>query len=308
MDWLNDAYYPARVRSLGPAVIAASEIKAVRMTHMTIGLVRPDRDMDIEPGALGCYHVNVPVCGHVESRCGTRATVADPQRAAVFTPDDYTRLTRWEAGATQLCIKIRRQALEREAARLLGHPLKRSVDFALGLDLRTDRGAGWMGALQLLTSEMQRPHSLSASSVLYREQLETLLISSLVLAQHSSLWEELHGAARPLRPRTVQRVLELIESDPSRAFNLGDLAAHASVSARRLQQSFAEHVGATPTQYLRDVRLSRAHRDLLETDDPVGVVAIRWGFSNTGRFAAAYRSKYGRSPSEVRGHHSSAST
>ena len=127
------------------------------------------------------------------------------------------------------------------------------------------------------------------------------MISGLVLAQASSLTAEMRDAGRPLRPRTVERVLDLIAADPSAPLSLGDLASHAGVSARRLQQAFGEHVGVSPMAHLRAVRLERAHRDLRDTDLPVAAIAVRWGFNNPGRFAAAYRAAYGESPSAARG-------
>lgn len=39
-------------------------------------------------------------------------------------------------------------------------------------------------------------------------------------------------------------------------------------SLRRLREGFAEHVGTTPTQALRDIRLSRARADLLSRMTP----------------------------------------
>jgi AraC-like DNA-binding protein len=62
--------------------------------------------------------------------------------------------------------------------------------------------------------------------------------------------------------------------------------------------------------YLRQVRLQRADADL-RTEAMTGVmtgagagrgvagIASRWGFTNFGRFAAAYRARYGRTPSET---------
>ena len=52
--------------------------------------------------------------------------------------------------------------------------------------------------------------------------------------------------------------------------------------------------------YLRQVRLDRAHQDLLAADPTAGItvaaIARRWGFSRPDRFAAAYRTAYGRPP------------
>ncbi len=67
---------------------------------------------------------------------------------------------------------------------------------------------------------------------------------------------------------------------------------------RRLQEGFQEYVGATPSACLRDIRLARAHEDLMAAStSTVAEVAARWNFTNTGRFAAAYRDKYGCAPS-----------
>jgi transcriptional regulator GlxA family with amidase domain len=52
--------------------------------------------------------------------------------------------------------------------------------------------------------------------------------------------------------------------------------------------------------YLRQIRLTRAHEELRQARPgrtTVALVAHRWGFSHLGRFAAAYRERYGVAPS-----------
>jgi hypothetical protein len=54
--------------------------------------------------------------------------------------------------------------------------------------------------------------------------------------------------------------------------------------------------------YLRQVRLRRAHQQLLESDttaETVAAVAKRWGFTNLARFAAVYVTRYGESPASA---------
>jgi transcriptional regulator GlxA family with amidase domain len=74
------------------------------------------------------------------------------------------------------------------------------------------------------------------------------------------------------------------------------------MSVRSLQEGFRRHVGCAPMAYLQEVRLGRAH-DALRLSDPsritVTAVAHRWGFAHLGRFASAYRAKFGHSPSET---------
>ncbi|WP_083577252.1 helix-turn-helix domain-containing protein [Rhodococcus tukisamuensis] len=50
--------------------------------------------------------------------------------------------------------------------------------------------------------------------------------------------------------------------------------------------------------WVRPAPRGQAHEELLDAEPPRTVpdVALRWGFTHTGRFAAAYRQKYGVSP------------
>jgi transcriptional regulator GlxA family with amidase domain len=44
---------------------------------------------------------------------------------------------------------------------------------------------------------------------------------------------------------------------------------------------------------------SRAHQELLESDptvETVKTIALRWGFTNPGRFAALHAARYGEAP------------
>ena len=57
----------------------------------------------------------------------------------------------------------------------------------------------------------------------------------------------------------------------------------------------------TPREFLRDVRLRRAHADLTAHPEmSVTEIAYRWGFSTPSRFAAHHRETFGVSPSAMR--------
>ncbi|SDH17616.1 helix-turn-helix transcriptional regulator [Klenkia brasiliensis] len=107
---------------------------------------------------------------------------------------------------------------------------------------------------------------------------------------------------RDARPRVVRVAVEHIRAHPERDLTVADLAAVAHVTPRALQLAFRRHLGTTPTAYLRQVRLDRAHHDL-QVADPgattVTEVARRWGFADASRFAHRYREVYGRPPSST---------
>ena len=63
--------------------------------------------------------------------------------------------------------------------------------------------------------------------------------------------------------------------------------------------SFRQHRGKTPLEFWRDLRLSRAHQDLLAGQGTVTDIALKWGFTHFGRFAQTYRIAFGLSPRDT---------
>lgn len=297
-DSLNGVFYPATVEPTGhDRDLERSLLSATRLTHLTLGFVRFGTETRLDPGALGAYHVNVPISGTVESRCGTQSVVARPGTAAVFTPQEHTLLPRWSADAGQLCIKIKKRSLEGELETMLGRPVSSWVRFPVGFDLTAPAGRSWTAVVRLLLTELDEDDGLAHRSPEHREQLERMVISSLLRAQPHDFSDELHAEHAPARSRTVKRVVDALQAAPERAWTLAEMAQLSGVSGRRLQQGFREQMGMSPTVYLRLVRLERAHRDLTSGADTVADVAFRWGFTHLGRFADAYRARFGRTPS-----------
>lgn len=111
-----------------------------------------------------------------------------------------------------------------------------------------------------------------------------------------------HGEP-PSGPRAVHRAVDLIEGHPERPLSVSSLARQFGVSVRSLQEAFRRNLGVSPTAYLREIRLRRAHADLLAADPDEGLtvtdVAGRWGFAHLGRFSASYRERYGEPPSQT---------
>ncbi|GAA3455469.1 helix-turn-helix domain-containing protein [Dactylosporangium matsuzakiense] len=104
-------------------------------------------------------------------------------------------------------------------------------------------------------------------------------------------------------PAVVRRAAAFMDAGAQRPLTIAEIAAAAGVGARGLQIAFRRHMGCTPMDYLRRVRLERVHRELRAAGPGDGVTvretARRWGFANPGRFAAEYRARYGQPPSRT---------
>jgi len=92
----------------------------------------------------------------------------------------------------------------------------------------------------------------------------------------------------------------LIEEGALDSGRVDDLAMRLGVGPRHLSRLFARHVGATPGQVARTVRLQRAKRLLDESDLPITQVAFQAGFGSVRRFNQVFSQLYGRPPSSVR--------
>lgn len=83
---------------------------------------------------------------------------------------------------------------------------------------------------------------------------------------------------------------------------IGDICNQLSVSERTLRRAFISVVGLPPTVYLRNLRLTRVRRQLLENRElqlRVSDIAMQNGFWELGRFAADYRKLFGELPSQT---------
>ncbi len=102
------------------------------------------------------------------------------------------------------------------------------------------------------------------------------------------------------RPPGLRRSVSFIHENADSDIGLSEISAAANLTPRAVQYMFRRHLGVTPLEYLRRVRLDRAHRDLQAADptvDTVNSIAGRWGFSHAGRFSIAYRQMFGTPPS-----------
>lgn len=195
-----------------------------------------------------------------------------------------------------LFVRIGREVVTEELAAMLGGPADAPVRFETEVDLDASSGVGVL--VEHLLQGLLGGHELLAHPHVLLRQVRTLA-AALLLAQPHSLTGALLLGQSPPRPRTLRRALQHMGDNLSEPLTLADLAAAAGCSARTLTTAFGEHLGVSPMTYLRHLRLERVREDLLATDDPVGSVAYRWGFTHLGRFAGVYSHRFGELPSQT---------
>jgi AraC-like DNA-binding protein len=261
-----------------------------------LGLMSSTYGSAVEIGCSPPIHlvtVNFVHGGEMFVDDGGHTAVADPGRGAVFCFHEDLTMMR------QLMLTIDKAMVEKHLRTLLDTSLREPVRFTDWVDL-ADGGQGIAAAVRTFQRALELCGKQGPPPVLATE-IEHGILTSLLLGQPNNYTDRIFGARTLPAPRVVRRVTELIDSAPQTAFTVTDLAAFAGVSARSLHAAFRRQLGSTPMSYVRRRRLEHARDELLSLDPAAGVkvidVALRHGFTHTGRFAAAYRARFGESPS-----------
>jgi AraC-like DNA-binding protein len=102
------------------------------------------------------------------------------------------------------------------------------------------------------------------------------------------------------RQHVLRRLHQVVEANGDEPLYLPEICAAVGVSERTLRNACTAYLGMSPHRYLWLRRMNLARRALSLADGrtrTVTEIAQDHGFAELGRFAVAYRSLYGESPS-----------
>ncbi len=99
---------------------------------------------------------------------------------------------------------------------------------------------------------------------------------------------------------TVAKALRMIDAGALDEGGVDDLSDRLGVTARHLTRLFRRHLGASPVGVAQTRRLKAAKQLLDQTALPLTQVAMAAGYGSLRRFNAAFRSRYGRAPRDLR--------
>jgi AraC-like DNA-binding protein len=298
--YITDVYIPHNLQTRDGRALDF-KLRYLASERLTVGHLVYGADAELlVPPMLDCYHMNLTLSGQtMVSQKGRWAATQAKQSGVLFRPDDPFTV-RWSPEAVQYAVKLPRRPLEAHLSKLINRPVERPIAFDLGFDLASPTGQSLLSAVNYLRVELSRPGGISEMP-LARDQLESLVLTQLLLTIPNAFTELLTAPGQPAQRGKVRRAIEMIEANPQAELSLGNLAVAAGVTGRQLQRGFKETVGMSPMAYVRAVRLDRVHAELQEGAGATSVtdVAMRWGFFHLSRFAQQYRQRFGQLPSET---------
>lgn len=295
-------YRLGRVRPKGGSREFVARMQHRRIGGFSINRLAIDTPADVDTGVLrDFYLIHTPVQGRAQVTSRGRSVALRAGESAIYSTRAAS-LLELEPGCDRLMIRLDREVVERVAGAVLGHPPSRPIEFAPHLQGGSTAYLRWWGLVQHVLAELARDaHAWDAPLV--RSSLEQMLAATLLQYQPN---DALPGsgftptAATP--PRRVRRVMDWIAAHAHEPVTLDDVAAIAGCGLSALYAGFRDTLGTTPMAYLRDIRLERVRAELRAADPAacrVTEVATRWGFFHFGRFAGAYKRRFGELPRDT---------
>jgi AraC-like DNA-binding protein len=276
-------------------------INGVFLPNMYLGYLQYGAAVEVRTSpSLDFYRFAAPIRGRLEAAFSNDAASCGPGQA-ILMPPIRTKLVRAEHGNAGLNIFFNGPALHRHLMALLGEPPKSNLEFAPIVDL----GQGYGQSLQHYARSAMTDLEQAASVLnpITASLFEQFVMVGLLLAHPHNYSDKLHPRRCRVGPRDVRRAIEYIEANLDEPIGFTDIAAASGIPGRTLTQHFRRFRGTTPMRYLRDARLDKVHDalHLAEPEESIMSIAGNWGFGHMGRFAAAYRKRFGEAPSETLG-------
>jgi AraC-like DNA-binding protein/mannose-6-phosphate isomerase-like protein (cupin superfamily) len=106
--------------------------------------------------------------------------------------------------------------------------------------------------------------------------------------------------AREATYRGLQRAIAFVFRHFQDALVFRDVLREAAMSKATFERHFRAHTGKNLTEFVAEVRLNAAARQLVETDHTIGEIALASGFNTLSHFNHQFRARYRTSPRAFR--------
>lgn len=132
-----------------------------------------------------------------------------------------------------------------------------------------------------------------------RLRLKALELIVLLDATEQPNWQT-HGYQQKKTTSALEPSLRMLSENLSERVTIEKAAKASGMSSSSFKDRFTKTYGMTPLTFRRQCRLQEAARLLSETDESIAQIAASVGYQNPSKFASAFATKYGITPSAWR--------
>ena len=252
--------------------LRARELAGFRLTETTYatGLKTPRHAHEL---AKYCF----VLAGNFTETVGPQITMRQPL-ALVFHPPDTMHEEVHASAGHHFLIEIS------------PHWLARAREYSAVLDQPVDLSSGASISLaSRLFEEFKHLDGLSSLA------MEGLILELMVETSRRSL-----GTMERRPPRWLEHLEELLRASFTESLTLGELAAEVGVHTVHLARVFRKFHGCSIGDYVRQLRVDFASRELATTDVPLADIAAAAGFADQSHFSRTFKQHTRLQPTEFR--------
>ena len=135
-----------------------------------------------------------------------------------------------------------------------------------------------------------------------RDETSSLAIEGLMLEAVASLARRQTCSMRK-RPRWLDQAKDILHAEFHNHVSLAGVAATVGIHPVQLARAFRKSFGCTPGDYVRELRIDFARRELSDSDKPIVEIALAAGFAHQAHFSRVFKAQTGPTPKEFRAAH-----
>lgn len=159
------------------------------------------------------------------------------------------------------------------------------------------------------------PQTISSTNfIYYREKFEAVLaayeaqLAASQLTMKARLYDilalMLHDHLTKGRSKRVEDIIEYIKRELSNhELDLKSICGSFGISESQLRRDLRRVTGASPNEYIRNLRINRAKTELIETSKPIYEIAADCGFDSPYYFSKCFTEQCRITPTKFRKEH-----
>lgn len=189
------------------------------------------------------------------------------------------------------------------------HSNRFAADETHGLRIDVDRGRfAESRSIHQLLDERLHVSGAHAGGIVNRllseldagDETAAIAVEGLLLELLATLARDAAPAASSVIQPWLREADEMIRELYASQIALGAVARAVGVAPATLARSYRSAFRITVGERIRQLRVERAVRDLLESDEPLSSVALRAGFYDQSHFTNLFRKRFGVTPAQYR--------
>jgi len=256
-----------------------------------------DISVDGEEGEFICFVMTV----HGKSRLVQNGDAATATASSgLISRPGPGMLTQTSDNNMRWNVILKVTEIEDALERTLDERLRRPLEFGPELDWTSGLSASLKRQLDVVMHEFQLADGATSNPIAMASMTDHLLSMVLCGAPHN--YSDRMGCRLDSAvPAYIRRAEDYMRSHCAEPIRIAQVAEAAGCSVGTLGASFRKFRGRTSLGALHAIRLERAYEEITRARSGASSATIgrRYGFTNAGRFAAAFRRRFGETPLEA---------